>query len=278
VNRGGAALVFREIEEVDEAARADRFRGEAKPTEGRVRQDMPLVERADANEREVGRGFAKRLRDRERVRHDDADDGDVERTLAARGERSGLASCPLELAIGEHGLDAGVGRWNRNDEHAMERHRMAEAYHAADASPAGGATHPLLARMAIARTSAVSVRITIDRDARVVHSTFSGTLTIVDMLEGRAQVERHPDFARTFAHVLDFADVTDVDIEPRTLRDLAAMPSIFERDAVQIVVAAASSPMFRVAQTYRALAAGSGRNVRIAETFEEARALVVAFG
>ena len=124
----------------------------------------------------------------------------------------------------------------------------------------------------------VSVRITVDPATRTVFSSFSATVTIVDFLAGRDQVSKHPDFAPTFAHVMDFTQVTTVDIEPATLRELAAMPSIFERDAVQIVVARADSAMYTLSQTYRAFAVGTGRNVRMAETLDEARALVIAFG
>lgn len=122
------------------------------------------------------------------------------------------------------------------------------------------------------------VRISIVPATRIVHSRFSGTLTIVDFLEGRAEVAKDPAFAATFSHILDFTDVVSVDIEPQTLLDLAAMPSIFEPGAVQVIVAPARSAVSQLARTFRNFATGSGRDVRIAESFDEARTLVFAFG
>lgn len=124
----------------------------------------------------------------------------------------------------------------------------------------------------------MSVRVSVVPGERTIYSTFFGVLTVVDFLGGRAEVAEHPRFDRTFAHVLDFTAVTRVDVEPQTLRDLAALPSIFERDALQVVVVSPPSPMFTLSQSYRALAEGTGRNLRIVETLDEARRLVVALG
>jgi hypothetical protein len=123
----------------------------------------------------------------------------------------------------------------------------------------------------------VTVRVDIDKDDRVVHSTFGGVLTVVDVLQGRAEAAKHPDFDRTFTHVLDFTQVTAVDLEPQTLRDIIALPSIFEPDAVQVIVAPPMSPMFRIAHAFKAAAEGTNRDIRVAETLDEARTLIIAF-
>jgi hypothetical protein len=120
----------------------------------------------------------------------------------------------------------------------------------------------------------VTVQVSIDRGARIVRSTFGGTLTIVDFLEGRARVEKHPDFSPSFAHVLDFTAVTAVDIESQTMRDLAAMPSIFERGAIQVVVAPSRSLVSHLAQMFQAIR--TGRDVRVVQTFDEATASLLS--
>jgi len=112
----------------------------------------------------------------------------------------------------------------------------------------------------------------VDKEARLVHSTFGGLVTLVDFLEGRMQVLKHPDWSPSFTHVLDMTGATNLDVPDDTLRQLAAMRPIFEPGALQVVVVQPDSPMMRVVRAYQRFAEGSARNVQLVSSFDDAMA------
>ncbi len=113
----------------------------------------------------------------------------------------------------------------------------------------------------------------IDHDAQLVRSTFSGHVTLVDFFDGRMKVVEHPE-SRSFVHVLDGMAVTNLDIPDETLRHLASMRPLFDNDALQIVVIKPESPMIPFVRTFQRFAEGTGRNVQVVASLEEANALV----
>ncbi len=127
-----------------------------------------------------------------------------------------------------------------------------------------------------ASCSCVAVRVNIDRDARLVRSTFSGHVTILDFFEGRMRVVEHPDHASSFVHVIDLTAVTNVDVPDATLKHIAEMRPLFEPDTLQIVVVTSDSPIRKFVAMFQGLAKASRRNVQIVASLEEANALLAA--
>ena len=120
----------------------------------------------------------------------------------------------------------------------------------------------------------MAVRVLIDRAARLVRSTFSDVVTLVDFLEGRLIVLKHPDWAPSFTHVLDLTAVTNLHVPQEALRQLASMRPIFEPAALQVVVVRPESPVLGFVRSYERFASGTGRTIRIVESPEEAELLV----
>jgi hypothetical protein len=61
----------------------------------------------------------------------------------------------------------------------------------------------------------------IDKERKLVMSTGSGVLTLADPLEHQKQLQKDPDFERSFSQLLDFTNVTDVELSAEEIRRLA---------------------------------------------------------
>ena len=61
----------------------------------------------------------------------------------------------------------------------------------------------------------------IDRERRLVMSTFSGVFTLADGLSHQEKLLRDPDFASSFSQLLDCTHVTKIELEPEDVRTLA---------------------------------------------------------
>lgn len=114
--------------------------------------------------------------------------------------------------------------------------------------------------------------VTIEGDGVVV-LRFSGAVSLQTFIEGREAIQKEPGWSPSFAHVFDFTEVTDIELSKQAIETLAAAPPVFDKDAPQILVAHAGSFEFALARTFEALAR-TRRNVHVAESIDEARALV----
>jgi len=88
------------------------------------------------------------------------------------------------------------------------------------------------------------------------------------------KVVEYPQPTRSFAHVLDLTAATNLDVPDEPLRNLASMRPLFDDDALQVVVAKPDSPVIGFVRTFQRFARGSGRNVQVVSSLEEANALV----
>ena len=61
----------------------------------------------------------------------------------------------------------------------------------------------------------------IDKENRLVISTGTGVLTMADALEHQKQLLKDPDFERSFFQLLDFTQVTDLELSAEEIRNLA---------------------------------------------------------
>ncbi len=107
-----------------------------------------------------------------------------------------------------------------------------------------------------------------------MRSTFTGLISLVDFFEGRMKVVEHPHWSRSFTHVLDMTGVTNLDVPHETLRHIASMRPLFDPDTLQVVVVKPDSPIYELVRAFQVLAQGSGRNVQVVASIEEANALL----
>jgi hypothetical protein len=61
----------------------------------------------------------------------------------------------------------------------------------------------------------------IDKENRLVISTGTGVLTMADALEHQKRLLKDPDFERSFSQLLDFTQVTDVQLSAEEIRSLS---------------------------------------------------------
>ena len=120
----------------------------------------------------------------------------------------------------------------------------------------------------------MGVIICVDRFASLVRSTFSGRLTIEDVVEARDRTIAQAQPPMTLRHLIDLRAVSHVDFEERDLDELARLPSIFAAGALQVVVAHEGSPIIGVVRMFQAAARTSARNVHLVDDLAKAHALL----
>lgn len=81
------------------------------------------------------------------------------------------------------------------------------------------------------------ITVEIDRTARVIFSTFAGEITEADFRSAVEAMSTWPGFDPAFSHIIDFSNVTAANISSEFVRGLARRPSIFSREARQVIVA-----------------------------------------
>jgi hypothetical protein len=113
----------------------------------------------------------------------------------------------------------------------------------------------------------------VDRQRRVVYSTFYGKITDAELLSHGRAIASDPDFNPRFSEIVDFTGVTDAAISETTLAAMAANPSIFSNSVLHIVVAPDDS-MFELVNKYKAFAQSSRPNLFVVRTRAEAYRLL----
>lgn len=115
----------------------------------------------------------------------------------------------------------------------------------------------------------------IDRDARIVVLRFSGVVNLQTFIVGREALQTEPGWSPSYAHIFDFTTVTDIDLAPSAIEQLAAAAPVFDRSAPQILVTREGTFEFILARTFQSLAQGR-RIVQLASSVDEARRLIEA--
>ncbi|MGI9104031.1 MAG: hypothetical protein ACR2IF_16440 [Terriglobales bacterium] len=111
--------------------------------------------------------------------------------------------------------------------------------------------------------------IKIDRQRRLVCSTFYGELTDQELLRHHTALTADPLFDPTFSEIADFSAVTKVAVSEIALQSLAKRQSLY-REAVIHVVVAPQEIAFQLAGKYQSMAQETRPNLVVVQTLEEA--------
>lgn len=114
---------------------------------------------------------------------------------------------------------------------------------------------------------------TIDKARRLVMSFGSGVVTKTDIVAHRRKLMSDPDFDPSYSQIMDFSGVTDVDMEPSDIRDLAT-EHIFSPTSRRAIIAKTTAVygLARIFEIHRDMR--GERGIRVFRDREEAFAWV----
>lgn len=115
----------------------------------------------------------------------------------------------------------------------------------------------------------------IDKERRLVMTTASGVLTPSDTLAHQDKLLKDPDFDSSFSQLLDFTQVTTVQLGSDDVRRLAQR-SIFSPNSRRAILVS-SDFAFGLSRMFEALRDNSGeKGIRVFRNLDEALAWVLA--
>ena len=117
----------------------------------------------------------------------------------------------------------------------------------------------------------------IDRQRRIVVSTFYGEVTGENLLQHRATIRADVEFNPDFADIVDFTGVNLVSVPETALAQLASSESLFHKHVPHVIVTPAELPT-GLALQYRDIARDSRPNFYVVRTLDEAHALLRNLG
>lgn len=117
----------------------------------------------------------------------------------------------------------------------------------------------------------------IDRQRKIVLSTFYGEVTGENLLQHRATIRADAEFDPDFAEIVDFSAVNLVSVPESALAQLAGSESLFHKHVPHVVVTPAELPA-GLALKYRDIARDSRPNFYVVRTIDEAHALLRELG
>ena len=117
----------------------------------------------------------------------------------------------------------------------------------------------------------------IDRQRRIVSSTFFGDVSGSDLLHHRDRIKADPEFSSNFAEIVDFSGVSMLSVTKSALSMLASTESLFDKDVPHVVVTPADLPM-SLALEYRDKVRETRPNFHVVPTIDEARKLLRQLG
>lgn len=120
---------------------------------------------------------------------------------------------------------------------------------------------------------AVAYSIKIDRQKRLVISTFTGTFTPNALGEGRRVLAEDPDFDPSFGHIIDLSRVTSVEFPSTAVHTTIQESSIFSDDAIQVVIAP-DRIKFEFAKVFKDRASKQRPGLQVTRTMEAALAVI----
>lgn len=109
----------------------------------------------------------------------------------------------------------------------------------------------------------------IDTRRKVVYSAFYGKLTDAELMDHRAAIAADPDFDPKYSEIVDFSAVTEASVSNATLAALASAPSLYNENAMHIVVTP-SPALVQMVSKFKDLALSSRPNLVMVRTREEA--------
>ena len=117
----------------------------------------------------------------------------------------------------------------------------------------------------------------IDRQRRIVSSTFFGEVSGKDLLEHRERIKSDPEFDPSFAEIADFSSVKMLSVSESALMTLAKIDSLFNKDVPHLLVSPADLPM-TLALQYRDIVRESRPNIFVVRTLQEAQQMLHDLG
>lgn len=115
----------------------------------------------------------------------------------------------------------------------------------------------------------------IDKERRLVLSTFSGVLTMADGLGHQDKLLKDPDFDPSFSQLIDYIHVTKIKLGPDDLRTLAQR-SIFSPDSRRAMLVK-SDTAFGLARKFEAIRESFGeKGIRVFRDLEDALDWILA--
>ena len=119
----------------------------------------------------------------------------------------------------------------------------------------------------------MGVKLAIDRNKRLVVSTYYGEIKDSDVLAQAALIGSHPDFDPSFSEIADFSEVSSGTVSTVAIREMARRPSIY--DPASMHVAIAPQPhIFGLARMFQAFADQTRANVAVVRTMNEAHKIL----
>jgi len=115
--------------------------------------------------------------------------------------------------------------------------------------------------------------IKIDKQKRVIVSTFSGVFTPHSILDGRKILSDDPAFDPSFAHILDMSRVTKVEIPAPAVERLSRDRSIFHKTSIQVIVAPHKFK-FEFAKLFKTKSSKERPALQVTRSLEAAYALI----
>ncbi len=115
--------------------------------------------------------------------------------------------------------------------------------------------------------------IRIDKDRKLIVSTFAGRFTAEVIRHGRRALREDPSFDPSYAHILDLTGVTKVEIEGPVVEQLSRDRTIFDKDSVQVIVAP-EKLKFEFAKLFKTKSVKERPSLEITRSLEAALALV----
>ncbi len=117
----------------------------------------------------------------------------------------------------------------------------------------------------------------IDRQRRIVSSTFYGQVTGEDLLEHRDRIKADPEFNPGFADLTDFSGIKMIAVSESALARLAGTESLFHQDAPHIVVVPSDLP-HSLATKYRDEVRQTRPNFHVVRSLAEAQQILAELG
>lgn len=115
----------------------------------------------------------------------------------------------------------------------------------------------------------------IDKERRLVLSTFSGVVTMADGLGHQDKLLQDPDFDPSFSQLIDYRHVTKIKLGPEDLRILAQR-SIFSPESRRAMLVK-SDAAFGLARKFEALRESFGeKGIRVFRDLEDALDWILA--
>jgi len=118
-------------------------------------------------------------------------------------------------------------------------------------------------------TPKMPITLTIDTEKRIVYSALHGVISEAEFLVQPERIRSHSAFEPTFSEIIDLRGITDVQVSPEAIRNLATTESIFSRESKHVVISP-SGLIYDFARMFQANAEHTRPNVVIVKTPEEA--------